>query len=94
MEYIILWILALFGLWSLVSNIIDSFFVSNMADSYDVVLNIHNKENTIELLIKQLSSIDIIKVIKVYDKGSTDNTVKVIKAIEKVNSKVVFIDEK
>lgn len=94
MEYIVLWIFALFGLWSLISNIIDSFYCENMSESFDVVLNVHNRENSIEWIIQKLSNIDMIRVIKVYDNGSTDNTVKIIKELEKKNFKIIFCNEK
>ena len=90
MEYIILWILALFGLWSLVSNILDSFYTDNREGSIDVTLNVFNKEDTIQVLIKQLTKLDIIRNIKIIDNGSTDNTLAIIKELQKTNSKIIL----
>ncbi len=89
MEYIILWIFALFGVWSLISNIIESIYVANKEGCFDVTLNVRNQEDTIEALISQLSRIDMIGKIKIYDDNSTDATAKIIKKIQQSNSKVV-----
>ena len=90
MEYIILWILALFGLWSLVSNILDSFYTGNREGSIDVTLNVFNKEDTIQILIKQLTKLEIIRNIIIIDNGSTDNTLAIIKELQKTNSKIIL----
>ncbi len=92
MEYIILWILALFGLWSLISNILESFYIANREESFDVVLNVYNKEDSVEYLIKQLSKMELIRKIIIYDKSSTDGTKNIIKEIQKSNSKVILGD--
>ena len=88
MEYIILWIFALFGLWSLISNIVESVCTTNKEGCFDVILNVCNQEDTIEILIRQLSRIDMVGNIRVVDNNSTDNTVKIVKEIEKNNSRV------
>ncbi len=92
MEYIILWILALFGLWSLISNILESFYIANREESFDVVLNVYNKEDSVEYLIKQLSKMELIRKIIIYDKSSKDGTKNIIKEIQKSNSKVILGD--
>jgi len=92
MEYIILWIFALFGLWSLISNILESFYIANREGIFDVVLNVCNQENNIEYLIRELSRIELIKKIKIFDNNSTDSTVSIVKEIEKNNPKVTFVE--
>jgi len=92
MEYIILWIFALFGLWSLISNILESVYTTNYEGCFDVILTVCNQENTIESLIRQLSRIDMIRKIRVIDNNSTDNTLRIIKEISKYNSCVVLED--
>ena len=90
MEYIVLWILALFGLWSLVSNILDSFYYANREGSIDIILEVFNQEDSIQILLKQLSRIDMVRNIKIFDKGSTDNTLAIIQEMQKINSKIIL----
>ena len=40
MEYIILWILALFGLWDLISRIIESYYIENRGNYSGSVPNL------------------------------------------------------
>ena len=93
MEYIILWVFALFGLWSLISNIIESFYISNMEGGFEIILNICNQEDTVEILINQLSRIDMVGKIKVFDNNSTDNTMEIIKKIQKSNPRVIICED-
>ena len=51
MEYIILWILALFGLWCLVSKIVESSYTDNSRGEIEVIIKVKNQENTIVYLI-------------------------------------------
>jgi len=90
MEYIILWILALFGLWSLISNILDSMYVNNKVGVFDVILTVCNQEDVIQYLIEQLSKIDMIGKIKVIDNNSTDRTLDIVKNMKKSNNKIVI----
>lgn len=90
MEYIILWVFALFGLWSLISNIVESIYSKNRECNVDIILNVHNQENTIELLLDELSKVEMIGKIIIYDNGSTDGTVDIVKKIQRNNKKVIF----
>lgn len=92
MEYIILWIFALFGLWALISNLVESVYVANKEGCFDVILNVCNQEDTIETLITQLSRIDMIGKIKVFDNNSTDSTAQIVKKMQKGNSKIILED--
>ena len=88
MEYIVLWILALFGLWSLIQNILDSFYNANREEIFDIVLDVNNKEEYIQSMIKQLSKLNMVRRIKILTEGSTESTLKVIKEIQKNNPKI------
>ena len=88
MEYIVLWILALFGLWSLIQNILDSFYNANREEIFDIVLNANNKEEYIQSMIKQLSKLNMVRNIKILTEGTTENTLKVIREIQKNNPKI------
>ena len=90
MEYIVLWILALFGLWSLIQNILDSFYNANREEIFDIVLNANNKEEYIQSMIKQLSKLNMIRKIKILTEGATDSTLKVVKEIQKNNTKITL----
>ena len=90
MEYIVLWILALFGLWSLIQNILDSFYNANREEIFDIVLNANNKEEYIQSMIKQLSKLNMVRKIKILTEGTTDSTLKVIKEIQKNNAKIML----
>ena len=54
MEYVVLWILALFGLWSLLSNVLEGFYSANMEGIFEINLKVCNQEDTIEILLNQL----------------------------------------
>ena len=90
MEYIVLWILALFGLWSLIQNILDSFYNANREEIFDIVLDVNNKEEYIQSIIKQLSKLNMVRKIKILTEGSTESTVKVIREIQKNNPKITL----
>lgn len=90
MEYIVLWILALFGLWSLITNILESFYNANREGEFDVILSVHNQANSIYVMIKQLSKLDMVGKIRIFDNASNDGTMEVVKEIRKTNSKVVI----
>lgn len=94
MEYVVLWILALFGLWSLISNILDSISCSNRAGSFDVILNVRNQEDAVAHFIRELSKIDMVGKIRVFDNGSDDSTIDIVKELKKSNSKIVLEDVK
>lgn len=89
MEYIILWVLALFGIWSLISNILDSAYIANKSGIFDVEVKVYNQENSIERFIRDVSKVDMVGKITIVDKGSTDNTVEIVKRLSEDNSKVV-----
>ena len=93
MEYIILWMFALFGVWSLISNILESFYYKNVEGCFDVILTVCNQEDNIYNLIYSLSKIELIGTIKVYDNNSTDGTVEIIKTMQKNNSKIVLVED-
>lgn len=90
MEYIVLWILALFGLWSLITNILESFYNANRSGEFEVTLNVFNQASSIYMIIKQLSRLDMVGKIRIIDNNSTDETVDIIKEIQRTNSKVVI----
>ncbi len=90
MEYIVLWILALFGLWSLISDILESFYIANREGNFDIMLNTYNQADSIEIFIRKLCQIDMIRNIMVFDSGSTDGTCEIINEIQKKNNRVIF----
>ena len=89
MEYIILWIFALFGLWCLVSNIVDGFYVQNNIGRFDIYLNVCNQEDAIEGLIRDLSKVSMINRIRIIDNNSTDNTMAIVKRLTTTNPKII-----
>ena len=90
MEYIILWIFALFGIWSLISNIVDSIYCENKVGIFDISVEVQNQEDCIEELIRQLEKIELVGNIHIIDKGSVDATVDIIKNIQKENARIYF----
>ncbi len=90
MEYIVLWVLALFGLWSLIYNILDSFNNANKEEIFDVILDANTKEDSIQSMVNQLSRLGMIRKIKILTEGSTESTKKVIEEIQKNNRKVTL----
>ena len=93
MEYIILWILALFGLWCLVSKIVESSYTDNSRGEVEVIIKAKNQENTIVYLINELKKINIIGKITVLDMESSDRTVDIVHRMEKDDPVVRVIEE-
>ena len=93
MEYIILWILALFGLWCLVSKIVESSYTDNSRGEIEVIIKAKNQENTIVYLINELKKISMIGKIFVLDMESSDKTVDIVHSLEKEDSMVRLIEE-
>ena len=89
MEYIILWVLALFGVWSLISNIVEGFCVQNNIGRFDISLNVCNDEDAIESLIGDLSKIGLINKIRINNSNSTDNTMEIVKRLSISNPRVI-----
>ena len=88
MEYIILWILALFGLWDLISRIIESYYIENRRGEVEISIKVKNQERNIEWLIKQIERIDFIGKINIEDGGSNDATLEIIHKLEKSHPQV------
>lgn len=93
MEYIILWILALFGLWCLVSRIVESSYIDNSRGEVEVIIKAKNQEHTIEYLINELKKISIIGKITVLDMESSDRTVDIVHRMEKDDSMVRLMEK-
>ena len=89
MEYIILWVLALFGVWNLISNIVEGFYVQNNIGRFDIFLNVCNDEDAIESLIGDLSKIGLINKIRINNSNSTDNTMEIVKRLSAINPRVI-----
>lgn len=83
MEYIILWILALFGLWNLISKIIENYHIENRIGEIEITLKVKNQEHNIEYLIKQIEKIDLIGKINIEDDNSNDSTLEIIHKLKK-----------
>lgn len=88
MEYIILWILALFGLWDLITRIVESYHIENRRGDVEVTIKVKNQEHNIECLIKQIERIDLIGKINIEDDGSNDATLEIIHKLEKSHPQI------
>ena len=93
MEYIILWILALFGLWNLITRIIESYYIENRRGEVDVTIKVKNQEHNIEWLIRQIERIDLIGKINIEDDGSDDATLEIIHKLEKNHPQIRIKEE-
>lgn len=88
MEYIILWILALFGLWDLITRIVESYHIENRRGDVEATIKVKNQEHNIEWLIKQIERIDLIGKINIEDEGSNDATLEIIHKLEKSHPQI------
>ena len=93
MEYIILWILALFGLWNLITRIIESYYIENRTGDVEVTIKVKNHEHNIEWLIRQIERIDLIGKINIEDDGSDDATLETIHKLEKNHPQIRIKEE-
>ena len=93
MEYIILWILALFGLWNLITRIIESYYIENRTGDVEVTIKVKNHEHNIEWLIRQIERIDLIGKINIEDDGSDDATLEIIHKLEKNHPQIRIKEE-
>ena len=90
MEYIILWILALFGLWDLIARIVESYYIENRRGEVDVTIKVKNQEHNIEWLIRQIERIDLIGKINIEDDGSNDATLEIINKLKKNHPQIII----
>lgn len=88
MEYIILWILALFGLWNLADKIVESYHIENRRGEVEITLKVKNQEHNIEWLVNQIEKIELIGKINIEDDGSNDTTLELIHKLEKNHPQV------
>jgi hypothetical protein len=85
--------LALFGLWCLVSKIVESSHIDNSRGTIEVIIKYKNQENTIEYLVEELKKISVIGKITVLDMESNDKTIDTVHRIERDNSMVRLIEK-
>ena len=93
MEYIILWILALFGLWNIISRVVESLFIDNSRGDIEVIIKAKNQEHTIEYLVKELVKISVVGKITVLDMESNDKTLDIVHRLERKNSMVRVVQK-
>lgn len=93
MEYIILWILALFGLWNIISRVVESLYIDNSRGDIEVIIKAKNHENIIEYLVKEIEKISIVGKITVFDMESNDETMDIVRKLEKNNSLVRVVQK-
>lgn len=92
MYYIILWILALYGIWELSSRIVESMKKEDV--ECEVVVKVFNKEAGIEKLISDIEKLYLVNQITVIDIGSTDRTVAILRRLEEENVKIKVIERR
>lgn len=93
MEYIILWILALFGLWNIISRVVESSYIDNSRGDIEVIIKAKNQEHTIEYLVKELVKISVVGKITVLDMESNDKTLDIVHRLERKNSMVRVVQK-
>ena len=72
MEYIILWVLALFGIWNIISRIVENMYIDNEVGNIEVVIKVENEGIEVENLVKRLEKIDQIKKVSIIKYDLTD----------------------
>lgn len=92
MEYIILWILALFGLWNLIDKVVESYHIENRRGEVEITLKVKNQEHNIEWLVNQIEKIELIGKINIEDDGSNDTTLEIIHKLEKNHPQIKIKD--
>lgn len=94
MQYIILWVLALFGLWEIISHLLDSIYWANHAADIELIIRVCNQEDVVENAVKEIFKLNSIWSVTVLDMGSTDGTVEVLRRMEKEYSNLRVIERK
>ncbi|WP_353893718.1 glycosyltransferase [Proteinivorax hydrogeniformans] len=99
---IILWLLALYGLWSIFNLVWESFQSTKKPKAnLSVLLIVNNWEDKVEKVIRYLANqsyfnkhpltpVDVVAV----DKGSADNTLKILKQLARNYSFLKVVDSK
>lgn len=94
MSYVILWVLALYGIWEIISHLLDSLYWANHSVDVEFVIRVCNQENVIENVVKEVFKLNSVWRVTVLDMGSTDNTLQILKRLEKEHSNLRVIERK
>jgi len=94
MQYIIIWVLALFGLWEIISHLLDCIYWANHATDIEVVIKVCNQEATVENVVKEIFKLNSVWRITALDMGSTDDTIKVLRRMENEYSNLRVVELK
>lgn len=94
MQYIILWVLALFGIWEIVSRLLDCVYWSNHAPDVEIVIRVCNQEAVVENIVREVFKLNSVWSVRVLDMGSTDGTLEVLRRMEREYSKLKVIEVK
>ena len=96
-----LWVLALYGLYEIIRNIIYAYTYTNLkADGIYMIIATKNQEENIEGFIRSLvfrclyGKEEVIKNVMIADLASTDNTKKILLNLEKDYETIKVIDWK
>lgn len=97
---IFIWVLALYGLFEIIRNIICfCTFSKNSMNGINIIITVKNQENNIEyflrsILFKMIYGREDLKRIIVVDMNSSDNTRKIIENLEKEYNQIELLDIK
>jgi len=94
MQYVILWVLALFGIWEIVSRLLDCVYWSNHAPDVEIVIRVCNQEAVVENIVREVFKLNSVWSVRVLDMGSTDGTVAVLRRMEREYPKLKVIELK
>lgn len=96
-----MYVMALYGFVTVIGNLIDSLSRRVKMDkaSYQLVISVKNQEQTIEGIIRGIFEDELfrnkdsnVKVV-VIDKGSTDETIKILKKLQKDYENLEVIED-
>ena len=83
MQYVILWVLALFGIWEIVSRLLDCVYWSNQAPDVEI-----------ENIVREVFKLNSVWRVRVLDMGSTDGTLAILRQMEREYPKLKVIELK
>lgn len=96
-----IYVMALYGFFTAVGNLIDSLSKRVRIDkaSYKLVISVKNQEQTIEGIIRGIFEDELFRdkdsnsKVVVIDKGSTDETIKILKKLQQDYENLEVVEE-
>jgi len=92
--YGLIWCFAIYGIMVMVLEIIHMKIKDKIEDNVSIIMTVRNVENEIENYIREVMYKDTFNNITIIDLDSSDDTMCILRALEKENSSIKVYNKK